>query len=113
MIDSKLLRGSLDTIILRLLSEQDEMYGYEITQRVRELTSDAIQLTEGALYPALHRLEAKGILSADMRRVDNRIRKYYRITPEGNSEVKNHLAGLEDFINAMQLILYPKTVQDG
>ena len=56
MIDPKLLRGSLDTIILKLLDEHDEMYGYQITQLVKELTAGEMKLTEGALYPALHRL---------------------------------------------------------
>ena len=54
MIDPKLLRGSLDTIILKLLDEHDEMYGYEMTQHVKELTKGQIKITEGALYPALH-----------------------------------------------------------
>lgn len=108
MIDAKLLRGSLDTIILQLLSENDEMYGYEITQRVKTITADQIKLTEGALYPALHRLEAKGVISAEHRNIGNRIRKYYRLTPEGNEQVKVSASAMQDFIEVMQLILKPK-----
>jgi len=67
MIDPKLLRGSLDTIILKLLDEHDEMYGYQITQLVKELTAGEMKLTEGALYPALHRLEGKGCIDSRVR----------------------------------------------
>ena len=69
MIDSKLLRGSLDTIILKLMDDHDEMYGYEITQKVKELTAGEMKITEGALYPALHRLEGKGILTTEIRSI--------------------------------------------
>ena len=54
----ELIKGTLKTIILKLLADNGRMYGYEITQRVRELTSERIQITEGALYPTLHALEA-------------------------------------------------------
>ncbi len=60
MVDSKLLRGSLETIVLTLLKEQEEMYGYEITQKVKAMTAGEIKLTEGALYPILHKLEGQG-----------------------------------------------------
>jgi len=108
MIDPKLLRGSLDTIILKLLSEHHEMYGYQITQMVKELTQGEIQLTEGALYPALHRLEGKGILSTDIRKMDNRMRKYYRLTQSGQEEVHHQLSAMQDFVKTINLILRPK-----
>jgi len=60
MYSSELIKGTLKTIILKLLSEEKRMYGYEITQKVKELTGGKIQLTEGALYPTLHALEAQG-----------------------------------------------------
>lgn len=108
MIDPKLLRGSLDTIILKLLSEQDEMYGYEITQKVKAITSGEMQLTEGALYPALHRLEGKGILTTEVRSIGNRMRKYYKLTETGKTEVTTQLSAMADFINSINLILKPK-----
>ena len=108
MIDSKLLRGSLDTIILKLLDEHDEMYGYEITQKVKDLTAGEMKLTEGALYPALHRLEGKGILTTEVRSIGNRMRKYYRLTESGKTEVNHQLAAMQDFINSINLILKPK-----
>ena len=108
MIDSKLLRGSLDTIILKLLDEHDEMYGYEITQKVKDLTAGEMKLTEGALYPALHRLEGKGILTTEVRSIGNRMRKYYRLTESGKTEVNTRLAAMQDFITSINLILKPK-----
>ncbi len=108
MIDPKLLRGSLDTIILKLLDENEEMYGYEITQKVKEITAGEMKLTEGALYPALHRLEGKGILSTDIRSIGNRMRKYYRLTESGKTEVNTQLAAMQDFIASINLILKPK-----
>lgn len=62
MANQKLYKGSLQTIILKLLEKQDKMYGYEITRKVKELTKGELKITEGALYPALHKLEAEGLL---------------------------------------------------
>ena len=75
MYSSELIKGTLKTIVLKLLSDSDKMYGYEITQKVKELTGGKIQLTEGALYPTLHAMEAQGILTTDVVNVGNRIRK--------------------------------------
>jgi PadR family transcriptional regulator PadR len=60
MYSSELIKGTLKTIVLNLLKDNDKMYGYEITQKVKEMTSDKIQITEGALYPTLHALEKHG-----------------------------------------------------
>ena len=62
MYTSELIKGTLKTIILNLLKQQGKMYGYEITQRVKDLTDSKIQITEGALYPTLHALEKSGEL---------------------------------------------------
>ena len=110
MVDPKLLRGSLDTIILKLLSEQQEMYGYEITQKVKDLTKNQIKLTEGALYPALHRLESKGILTTEMRNIGNRLRKYYRLTESGKKEVDTSLASFNTFVDTMKALLAPSSI---
>lgn len=104
MSHKNLIKGSLSTIVLHLLSEQDEMYGYEITQKVKDLTQNDIKITEGALYPTLHRLEAEGLLTTESRIVDNRVRKYYRLTEDGSKETVNKMAELEEFIGNMQKI---------
>jgi len=108
MGNQKLYKGSLQTIILKLLEENDKMYGYEITQRVKELTNGELQITEGALYPALHKLEADGMLDVEVAMVDNRLRKYYKLTENGTKETVSRLAEMEEFLRTMQTIINPK-----
>ena len=108
MGNQKLYKGSLQTIILKLLEENDKMYGYEITQKVKEITKGELNITEGALYPALHKLEAEGLLDVEVATVDNRLRKYYKLTENGTKESVNRLAELEEFIKTMQTIVNPK-----
>ena len=105
MSTNPLLKGTLQTIILKLLEDNTEMYGYEITQKVKELTIGEITLTEGALYPALHKLEADGLLETFTQVVDNRVRKYYRLTEEGGKEVTNKLSEASAFIEQLQSLL--------
>ncbi|WP_323758117.1 PadR family transcriptional regulator [Roseivirga sp.] len=108
MSSSKLLKGSLATIVLKLLEENEKMYGYEITQRVKEITAGEFKITEGALYPTLHKLEAEGMLSTETQKVDNRIRKYYSLTKEGNAEAQTKVAELEEFLLNLHKLLNPK-----
>ena len=108
MKNSQLYKGSLNTIIMKLLEENGKMYGYEITQKVKAITLGELQVTEGALYPALHKLEAEGLLDVEVEKVDNRLRKYYKLTETGTKETVNRLAELEDFIRNMQSLVNPK-----
>jgi len=107
MSNSKLYKGSLITIILKLLSENDKMYGYEITQKVKALTKGELKITEGALYPALHKLEADGVLEVEVAKVDNRLRKYYKLTEKGTTETVNKLEELQKYIETMQALVNP------
>lgn len=108
MKNSQLYKGSLNTIIMKLLEEKGRMYGYEITQKVKEITNGELSITEGALYPALHRLEAEGFLEVEMEKVGNRLRKYYKLTKDGQQETVNRLSELEEFIRNMQILVSPK-----
>ncbi|TXD83937.1 PadR family transcriptional regulator [Subsaximicrobium wynnwilliamsii] len=108
MANSKLYKGSLVTIILRLLKENEKMYGYEITQKVKQITQGELQITEGALYPALHKLEAQGLLDVDVQKVGNRLRKYYKLTPQGQKETHSKLQELQAYIKTMQVLVNPK-----
>jgi len=107
-VSKNLYRGSLETIIIKLLSDNGEMYGYEITQKVKEITAEQVLITEGALYPALHKLEGKGILDCQTRSIGNRYRKYYSLTESGEKELTNLLSEMEAYIKNMSLILNPK-----
>lgn len=81
------------------------MYGYEITQRVKDLSEGRILLTEGALYPTLHRLEAEGLLKTEVVNIGKRIRKYYLLTAPGKAQAKDRVAEFVDFINTMTTVL--------
>jgi DNA-binding PadR family transcriptional regulator len=105
MYSSELIKGTLKTIILKLLSETKKMYGYEITQRVKELTGDKIQITEGALYPTLHALEKDGVVTTEVVHIGKRVRKYYTLTTKGKSEATEKVNELADFINTMRFLL--------
>jgi len=105
MSSNPMLKGTLQTIILKLLEDNSQMYGYEITQKVKEVTAGEFILTEGALYPALHKLEADGMLETFTEVVDNRVRKYYRLTEQGGKEVTSKLNEAQVFIDQLQLLL--------
>lgn len=102
---SELIKGTLKTIILKLLKENKRMYGYEITQTVKELTGGKIQLTEGALYPTLHALEADGILVTETEYIGKRVRKYYSLSTQGKTLSKEKVNEFADFIQTMQFLL--------
>jgi PadR family transcriptional regulator PadR len=104
-MNKQFLKGSLSTIVLKLVSREGRMYGYEITQRVRQLTDGGIKLTEGALYPTLHKLEAEGLLSTKTEIVEGRARKYYYLTEEGEKETVNRVNEAAAFIRHLQKIL--------
>jgi PadR family transcriptional regulator, regulatory protein PadR len=84
MLQTDLIKGSIRTIVLKLLKENGRMYGYEITRKVEELTSGRIKLTYGALYPVLHKLESEGALVTEAENYNNRIRIYYSLTTKAS-----------------------------
>jgi PadR family transcriptional regulator PadR len=104
-MNNELFKGTLQTIILNLLAENERMYGYEITQKVKLITDGELVLKEGALYPALHKLEAEGLLETSTEIVENRVRKYYALSEFGEKEVVNKLQEAKDFIAQLQLLL--------
>ena len=81
-MDTKLLTGTVEMMILEVISEA-ESYGYQITQRVLNRSDGNLELKEGTLYPALHRLERQKLLAARWSEHDGRRRKYYRLTARG------------------------------
>ena len=83
------MTGIPELLVLRLLADR-EMYGYEIARAIKTVTRDSLSLGEGVLYPALHTMEARGLVRARCARADGRIRIYYGLTARG----KKRLAGL-------------------
>ncbi|MEQ9299804.1 MAG: PadR family transcriptional regulator [Cyclobacteriaceae bacterium] len=87
--DPQLLKGIYPTLILKLLSRNDEMYGYQIEKNIKILSDSGFAITEGSLYPILHKLEEKGFIKSKVKTVKNRDRKYYSITALGGQEFTN------------------------
>lgn len=108
MNKSTLYKGFLEPIIMRLLQENGRMYGYQITQMVKEITKGELQITEGALYPLLHRLEEQGIVETELENIGNRVRKYYTLTKAGKKQTSVAMEELKMFMQSLQLIVNPK-----
>lgn len=108
MVSNDLLKGTLKTIVLKLLGERGRMYGYEITREVERLTNGKIQLTWGALYPALHKLEADRLITAEEVSIGKRVRKYYTLTESGIGKAAEKVQEFLDFVTIMGKILTPK-----
>jgi PadR family transcriptional regulator PadR len=102
---SELIKGTLKTIVLKQLEKNKRMYGYEITQRVKELSLERIMITEGALYPTLHALEAEGLVTTETEYIGKRVRKYYSLSPKGKSKIDDKISELADFIETMKFLL--------
>ena len=81
-----LLKGTLPLLVLSVLRD-GELYGYEIAQRIRARSGELFAPSEGSLYPALHRLEKRGLLFAEWREVGGREAKFYSLTKTGRSQL--------------------------
>lgn len=105
MYSKELLKGTLLTIILKLLAENDRMYGYQITQKVKQLSDDKILIKEGSLYPALHKLKSDCLVDVETEHLGKRVRHYYRLTEKGNEVYLNNKVELLDFINTINKVI--------
>jgi transcriptional regulator len=100
-----LLRGTFDLLILKTLS-WGPMHGLEVLRWIERVTNDTLQVEEGALYPALHRLERRGWLGAEWGYTEkNRKAKYYRLTPLGRRQLATELSRWTRYSEAMAMIL--------
>jgi transcriptional regulator len=98
-------QGTLELLILRLLSS-GSFNGWDIMQRIQLVSGDVLTVTPGALYPALHRLEARGLISAVWRQSDNnRKAKFYGLTTRGRKQLDTQRKEWERFSGAVDLIL--------
>lgn len=100
-----LLQGTLDLLILRTLALQP-IHGWGIAQRIQQLSRDALQVGQGSLYPALHRLELSGLITSEWAASENNRRaKYYSITIVGRKRLKTELADWKRTSQAIALVL--------
>ena len=103
--DLELVRGTLDLLILKTLT-WGALHGYAITDSIRQRTEEAILVEEGALYPALHRLEKRGWVDAEWGRSENNRRaKYYKLTVEGRARLQAQEATWGRYTEAVAKIL--------
>jgi PadR family transcriptional regulator, regulatory protein PadR len=108
MIANEIIKGSLKTIVLKLLKEEGPMHGYAITRKVDELTKGKIKLTYGSLYPILHKLKKEGALVTATEIRNNRTRIYYALTPKGDLVVIEKIREMTEFIESLQGIINTK-----
>jgi len=102
---SDLLQGTLDLLILRTLA-LESMHGWGIAQRIQQVSKDALQIGQGSLYPALHRLEYKGWIRADWGASENNRRaKFYSLTTAGREQLQTELKDWERLTAAIALVL--------
>ncbi len=102
-----LLHGTLDTLILRTVAENPR-HGYAIAKWIEEESSGAIQVEEGSLYPALYRMEKRGVLQSEWGESEHgRRAKFYRITTSGRQQLEAETRTWERFATAVSTILKP------
>jgi DNA-binding PadR family transcriptional regulator len=106
MYSKELLKGTLSAIVLSLLSEEKKMYGYEIFQKVKELSDGKIVLKDGSLYPILQKMTKDGLLSFEEVYIGKRVRKYYYLTAEGVEKKRDYLAELRDFMSTLNTVVF-------
>jgi transcriptional regulator len=100
-----LLPGTLDLLILKAVSLGD-VHGYGVLQRIEQITGGALEIQQGALYPALYRLEHQGVISSEWGRSENNRRaKFYRLTADGRARFGEERAGWNRLADAMALAL--------
>lgn len=103
-VDKTLMSGSMTMLILKLLDEKD-MYGYEMIVTLREKSQNVFELKAGTLYPLLHGLEDKGLLTSYEQEHAGKTRKYYRITKEGKALLAKKTGEWNEFKNAVTNVL--------
>jgi PadR family transcriptional regulator PadR len=100
-----MLQGMLDLLILRVL-QREPLHGWAIGQRIRQLSDEVLQVQQGSLYPALHKLEEQGWIDATWGESENRRRaKYYALTPEGQARLAQETAQWERLSSAIALVV--------
>jgi PadR family transcriptional regulator PadR len=102
---SALPPGTLDLLILKIVA-LGSVHGYAIAQRLQQVSRDVVQVPQGSLYPALHRLENRGWLTADWKATETgREAKFYRLTRKGRTQLDVESAGWQRLTEAIELIL--------
>ena len=108
--DLDLIQGTLDVMILKSLS-WGPMHGFAIAKWIRLTTEEVLQIDDGALYPALHRMEFRGLIDADWDLTENKRRaKYYRLTTKGKQQLRARASSWDRYSSAVSKVIHA-TVQ--
>ena len=106
--DSDLLRGNTDSMLLFLIQEHGESYGYRLIRDIQDRSRGFFRFKEGTVYPALRKLENEGLIQGAWKRLESgQERRYYRITARGRESLRKKLAMWQNFNAAMGLIFSP------
>ena len=104
-LKSDLPQGTLDLLILKIVA-LGPVHGYTIAQRLQQVSRDVVQVPQGSLYPALHRLETRGLLAADRKQTEaGREAKFYRLTRKGRAQLETEAVSWQRLTEAVSLIL--------
>jgi transcriptional regulator len=104
---SDLLQGTLDLLILQTL-QLGANHGWAISQRIQERSRGVLEVNQGSLYPALHRLDQRGLLSSEWSTSENNRRaKFYRLTAEGEAALAAEMAGWRRYVAAVERVIEP------
>jgi PadR family transcriptional regulator, regulatory protein PadR len=104
-IQTDLLQGTLDLLVLKTL-QTGPTHGWDIAQRIQQVSRDVLRVGQGSLYPALHRLEERGWISSEWGSSDNnRKAKFYKLTAAGRKQLTIQTESWERFTGAVELIL--------
>lgn len=107
VLKSDLPQGTLDLLILRIVGLGPN-HGYAVGQRIQQISRDVLQVQQGSLYPALHRLENKGLLSSEWKDTETgRKAKFYDLTAKGHEQLKEETENWARLTDAISLILGP------
>jgi transcriptional regulator len=99
------LRGTLDLLVLKTIA-LEPMHGWAISQRIQQMSKEAFQVGQGSLYPALQRLEQRGLIDSAWERTDeNRRAKYYSLTATGRRALGDEVKAWRHYVNSVELIL--------
>lgn len=102
--EAELLQGTLDLLILKILA-LEPLHGYGIAQRLQQISRDSLQIRQGSLYPALYRLEKRGLLKAHWKTIGGREAKFYTLTNTGKQQLETERADWERLCAAVRLVL--------
>ena len=105
-----LFTGTLELLILRIL-QGDQVHGYGIARRIRDQTDGVLDVEQGALYPALHRLNRRGWIRGEWGETETgRRARFYTLTDKGRGALKNETARWDEHARAVYAVLFPREV---